>query len=142
MLGLLALVIAALFTGAAIYVSLVEHPARLELSPGALLRQWRPSYQRGAAMQGSLAMIGGVLGLIAWWTASDWRLLAGSVLLLANWPYTMFVIMPVNNKLKATEESQANEDTRTLLRQWGTLHAVRSLLGGASTLMLLWAAAG
>lgn len=141
MLGLLALVIAAMFTGAAIYVSLVEHPARLELSPGALLRQWRPSYQRGAAMQGSLAMIGGVVGLIAWWTTSDWRLLIGSLLLLANWPYTMFVIMPTNNKLKATEESQANEDTRALLRHWGTLHGVRSLLGAASTLMLLWAAA-
>lgn len=142
MLGLLALLIAAMFTGAAIYVSLVEHPARLELSPGALLRQWRPSYQRGAAMQGSLAMLGGVLGLVAWWLESDWRLLIGSLLLLANWPYTMFTIMPVNNKLKATSESEADENTRGLLRQWGTLHGVRSLLGAVSTLMLLWAAAG
>jgi hypothetical protein len=142
MLGLLALLSAALFTGAAIYVSLVEHPARLELSPGALLRQWRPSYQRGAAMQGSLAMIGGVLGLIAWWLEADWHLLVGSLLLLANWPYTMFVIMPVNNKLKATTEGQADEETRALLRQWGRLHVARSLLGAVSTLMLLWAAAG
>lgn len=141
MLGLLALVIAALFTGAAIYVGLVEHPARLELSPASLLRQWRPSYQRGAAMQGGLAMLGGVLGLVAWWTTSDWRLLIGSLLLLANWPYTMFVIMPVNNKLKATSESDADEGTRDLLRQWGKLHNVRSLLGAASTLLLLWGVA-
>lgn len=141
MLGLLALLSAALFTGAAIYVSLVEHPARLELSPGALLRQWRPSYQRGAAMQGSLAMIGGVLGLIAWWSGSDWRLLIGSLLLLANWPYTIFVIMPVNNTLKAIREGEANEETRDLLRQWGKLHGVRSVLGAASAVTLLWAAA-
>lgn len=141
MLGLLALVIAALFTGAAIYVGLVEHPARLELSPASLLRQWRPSYQRGAAMQGSLAMLGGVLGLVAWWLESDWRLLIGSLLLLANWPYTMFVVMPVNNKLKATSESEADEGTRDLLRQWGKLHNMRSLLGAASTLLLLWGVA-
>ena len=141
LLSLLALLIAAAFTGAAIYVSLVEHPARLELSPGALLRQWRPSYQRGAVMQGGLAMISGVLGLIAWWTTSDWRLLAGALLLIANWPYTMFVIMPINNRLKATSEGEANEETRVLLRHWGRLHAVRSGLGAAATLMLLWAVA-
>lgn len=142
LLGLLALLIAALFTGAAIYISLVEHPARLELSPASLLRQWRPSYQRGAAMQGSLAMIGGLLGLVAWWTTSDWLLLAGGLLLLANWPFTLFVIMPVNRQLKATPEGQANEETRGLLRQWGKLHAVCSLLGAASALMLLWGVAG
>lgn len=141
MLGLLALVIAALFAGAAIYVGLVEHPARLDLSANMLLRQWKTSYQRGTIMQGGLAAIGGLIGVIAWWAESDWRLLIGALLLLANSPYTMFVIMPVNKTLMDTPEDAANEDTRTQLQRWGRLHSVRSLLGAAATLMLLWGAA-
>lgn len=141
MLGLLALVIAALFAGAAIYVSLVEHPARLDLAANMLLRQWKTSYQRGTIMQGGLAAIGGVLGLVAWWMEPDWRLLIGALVLLANWPYTMFVIMPVNKRLMETPEDAANEDTRALLQRWGRLHGVRSLLGALSSMFLLSAAA-
>jgi hypothetical protein len=141
MLGLLSLVTAALFTGAAIYVSLVEHPARLDLAANMLLRQWKTSYQRGTIMQGGLAAIGGVLGLVAWWMEPDWRLLIGALVLLANWPYTMFVIMPVNKRLMETPEDAANEDTRALLQRWGRLHGVRSLLGAVSSMFLLSAAA-
>jgi hypothetical protein len=53
----------------------------------------------------------------------------------------MFVIMPVNKTLMDTPEDAANEDTRTQLQRWGRLHSVRSLLGAAATLMLLWGAA-
>jgi hypothetical protein len=34
-----------LFTGAAVYVNLVEHPARLETGTAHAVRQWRPSYR-------------------------------------------------------------------------------------------------
>ena len=135
----LALIVAALFAGAAVYVSAVEHPARLGLDDRALLAQWKPSYARGTAMQASLALVGTVLALAAAYFTWDWRWLIGAVLIFANWPYTFLVIMPVNHILEATAPDAANAQTRALLVRWGNLHAGRSALGLAATLADLWA---
>lgn len=137
--GHLALTVAALFTGAAFYVGFAEQPARLQLDDGALLAEWKPSYRRGFAMQAMLAFVGFLLGTIQWWQSGDGLWLAGALLLLANWPFTLIVIMPTNNALLATPSEAASAGSRELVVKWGRLHAVRTALGAAATLVFLWA---
>lgn len=135
--GLLALTTAAIFAGAAFYVGFAEHPARMKLPVTAALTQWKPSYARGYSMQATLAIIGFLFGVAAWWQDRDWLWLAGAGALLANWPYTLLVIMPTNNRLKAIAPEAANEETRTLLVAWGNLHAFRTALGIGSTILFI-----
>ena len=137
--GRLALVAAALFAGAAIYVNVAEQPARLDLGDKALFTQWRSSYKRGFAMQAPLALVGSVLGLSAWWQTNDSHWLVGAMVLIANWPYTLFAIMPTNKQLKAINSAGAGSKSRMLIEKWGRLHAARSALGFAATLVFLGA---
>jgi hypothetical protein len=136
--GQLALTIAAVFTGAAIYINIAKQPARLQLDDRSLLAEWKPAYKRGYIMQASLVVVGGVLGLVAFLSTLEWRWILGAVVLLANWPYTIFVIMPTNRRLMNTPPENVTAETRQMIRQWGILHAGRSVLGLVATLIFLW----
>jgi hypothetical protein len=137
--GLLALLVAGVFTGAALYVNFAEQPARLTLDDRALLAEWKPSYKRGFAMQAPLAMIGFLLGLIAWWQSAHQGFLIGAVAMIGPWPWTLFVIKPVNDRLLELELDQVGPGSRALIVKWGTLHGVRTAFGAVGAAAFLWA---
>jgi len=136
--GHLALVAATAFSGAAIYINVAEQPARLKLDEVAMLAEWKPSYKRGYAMQAGLAAIGGACAVVSWFVTSDWGWLLGAVVLLANWPFTLLVILPTNNRLMRIAEDAADANTRRLIEHWGVLHSVRSALGVVAAMIFFW----
>jgi hypothetical protein len=134
----LALMAATLFASAAAYITLVEHPARLGLDDASLLGQWQPSYKRALPIQAGLAVIGGAAGLVSFYQLHDWQWLVGSIVLLANWPFTLFVIMPTNKRLLAMPLEDAGAESRRLLLPWGKLHNVRTALGSVAPMVFAW----
>jgi hypothetical protein len=124
------------FSGAAIYINVAEHPARMRLETAAAARQWAPSYSRATRMQAPLAVLGLLSGLTAWWMGGGTGWLVAGLLLGAVVPFTLLVIMPTNRRLLDPERDLASAETRSLLGKWARLHSVRSVL---ASIAFVWA---
>lgn len=127
--ALVATASAGMFAGAAVYITAVEHPARLSCGTALALREFAPSYRRGTVMQASLAVVGLLASVAAWWQADRLEFLIGGLLLGSVVPFTLLVIFPTNHRLLAADLDADSAESRALLERWGTLHAVRSVLG-------------
>ncbi len=142
MLLLLATMCAGLFAGAAIYVNLVEHPARVSCGAELALTEFAPSYRRGAVMQASLALAGCALAVVAWTYGRDAVVVSAGLLLGAVVPFTLIVILPTNTQLLDPQLDRRSPRAAALLARWGRLHAVRSGLSLVAFVLLLTRFAG
>jgi Domain of unknown function (DUF1772) len=129
---------AALFAGAALYINVAEHPARLGLDTRMAALQWAPSYKRATWLQAPLAILSLTCGITVWLLGGGWGWLIAALLVGAVVPFTFVVIMPTNHRLLAPERDLTSSETRELLIRWGRLHAVRTVLSLASAMAYLW----
>ena len=141
LVGLLATLACALFAGAAVYINLVEHPARLSCGTEAAARQWAPSYRRATVMQASLAVVAALAGLARWLGGGGASWAIGALAIGAVVPFTLLVIARTNGRLLEPDRDLGSPETRDLLLAWGRLHAVRSVLSVAAALVYLVALA-
>jgi Anthrone oxygenase len=130
----------ALFTGASIYVNLVEHPARMRCGVEIAVAEFAPSYRRGAVMQATLAALGLLSSLAAWLAGATFLWLVAGVVLGSVMPFTLIVILRTNKRLLSPELDRRSAETERLLAYWNALHAVRSLLSGLALLLFLYLA--
>lgn len=120
------------------YITLVEHPARLECGTTLAATEFGPSYRRAAMMQATLAAVGFLAGLAAWAYRGGPLLLIGAILLGLVIPFTLIVIMPTNKRLLDPGLDRSSEKATALLLRWGRLHALRSVASGISFGLLTW----
>ena len=141
LLQVIALFCAGTFFGAALYISLAQHPATLETGASIGGRFFPPMYKRAAPMQIGLALVGFIAGMLVWWSSSSglfWLL--GAVLLISVVPITLIFIKPINDVLLSKDNDPDSEDTQTLLMRWGPKHWLRTIVSGIAFLFYLYAA--
>ena len=134
----IALLSCALFTGAAVYITFIEHPARMQCGAEVAATEFAPSYRRATVMQATCAAVGLLSSVAAWLAgASFWWLVAG-VLLGSVIPFTLIVILPTNKRLLDPTLDKRSAEAERLFSRWGRLHAVRSVLSGLALLLFLY----
>ena len=134
MFSLIAVLSAALFAGASLFINVAEHPARLLLDTRSAATQWAASYKRATWMQAPLALVSLATGIAVWLMGGGVGWVAAAALIGAVVPFTFLGIMPTNNALLAPGRDLDSAETRALLERWGQLHAVRTALSLAGTM--------
>jgi hypothetical protein len=140
MIELIAVLASSWFTGAAVYITAVEHPARMSCGTEVAATEWAPSYKRATVMQVPLALVAGLFGMIKSVQGGGLLWAWAAVLILAVVPFTLVVIRPTNNQLLDARRDRSSDETRRLLNTWGRLHGVRSALSVAASILFVWAA--
>jgi hypothetical protein len=138
-LKLLALLRSGMFAGAALYLTTVEHPARMSLGASVALREFRPSYQRAAPQQAALAIVCFVCGVSLATLTQHWLWLLGGILLGSVVPFTFLFSVPTNRLLLDEAKKLDTQTLESLLARWAALHSVRTVLSVLGFLALLWA---
>ena len=134
--GIVTTLCTGLFAGAATYINLVEHPARMTCGTATALAEWRPSYKRATVMQASL-LIAGVLSAVgaAFTESRKTGWLYGGLLLASIAPLTLIGMSPTNSQLFEPSSEQDLDRVQQLLSRWNRLHAVRSALSASAFLI-------
>jgi hypothetical protein len=129
-----------LFTGAAVYITFIEHPARMQCGVEVAASEFAPSYRRATVMQVTLAAVCLLSSIAAWLAgATFWWVVAG-ILQVSVIPFTLIAILPTNKQLLSPALDRQSVEAERLLARWGKLHAVRSVLSGLALLLFLFLA--
>jgi hypothetical protein len=140
LIELIAVLTSAWFAGAAIYINLVEHPARMSGDTEVAATQWAPSYKLATLMQVPLAVSAAVSGVLRGMQGGGAVWFWAAALVFAVIPFTLIVIFPTNHRLLDPRRDKRSAETRQLLERWGRLHAVRTVLGLCASILFVWAA--
>ncbi len=138
LLDLFAFAAACAFVGAALYVNVVEQPARLALDARSIIREWMPSNRRGLVMLAVLAFVSAFSGYADYIRTGDVRWLIAATIILASWPYAYFVMTPVNILLYGAHRKAPATAIRELMRDWGLLEWGQTAIGLGAACMFAW----
>ncbi len=134
-----ALFLCGTFFGAAVYISIAQHPASMKAGVSIAANFFPPMYKLAAPLQIVLAVGGTLAGVIQWYQLRDPLWAIGAALLFFVIPFTIVVLKPINDQLLDSDVQRSDSQTEDLLTQWAPRHWVRSIVSGLSFVVYLWA---
>lgn len=130
----------AVIFGYGMSATLVSHPAMMAGTRETAVGYFKPFFEKSAHLQLVLSIAVLLLSLIISFLSGNWWWFAGSAILQLSGPYTIFVLMPVNNRIMdENADIHADQMTRDL-GSWGQLHLPRTLMAGAIFILFAYQA--
>ncbi|MDX1705467.1 DUF1772 domain-containing protein [Pseudidiomarina sp.] len=129
---------ATLYAGVAIYINLVEHPARMNLKTKPAAQEWAPSYRRATILQAVLAAFASAGGVATWLLLGGTWWATGTIIMLLVIPVSLILILPINYRLTDPDRDKSSDRTRELLSQWGYRHTLRTILSLVAAIIFTW----
>jgi hypothetical protein len=128
------------FAGGALMQSIVDHPARESTEPAAAIGQMQATLKFADPYMPILVLLGSVSMMVTYFCHHrTWHIAADALLLFLIIPFTLIFILPVNKKMLALSGAAPEHPAiRSLMRRWGRLHAVRSILGFAALIVIVF----
>ncbi|XP_052810382.1 uncharacterized protein LOC128238464 isoform X2 [Mya arenaria] len=139
--------LAGLFAGNAMYINLVDHPARMNLKTPEMRIVWKEGFHRAKRIQGTMVLIGAAAATGAWYLEenADRRLpwLLGAGLFITVWPWTLLVMIPdINRNLDENVLKNRGEAwSRDHMIRWNKQHGFRTLVSLGAFGIFLYALA-
>lgn len=134
------LTLMAMIFGYGFSASAVSYPAMMASSRETAVGYFSPFFHKSAHLQLGLSLAVIPLSLVVSYLAGNWWWLIGSLILQISGPYTIFILMPVNNRIMA-EGADINSDQMTKdLSSWGRLHFPRTIIAGAVFILFAYLA--
>ena len=126
-LKIIATLTAAFFAGGGLFVSIVLYPA-IMTDLASAVAQFGNMYRHAAPWQGSNAIVCLLAAVTVSALTGDWWWAIGGILVGASVPFTLLVMMPVNNQLLNEKSPPTLDEAVSLLKRWGRLHWIRNIL--------------
>jgi hypothetical protein len=136
LLKVIATLTAAFFAGGGLFVSVVLYPAIMTDMSSAVV-QFGRMYRHAAPWQGSNAIVCLLSAVTLSAMTGDWWWAIGGILVGASVPFTLLVMMPVNNRLLDEKAPPIPDKAVALLKHWGRLHWARNILSTLGLAVIL-----
>ena len=116
--------------GTALTALIVVPPILTTVKRPTAIEVFKPFFNRTHRTVMTLSIVVSILALIASLLSDNWWWFGISLIMHLNGPNTLFMMMPLNNRLMAKDIDTDSEQTKKDLMKWGSLHAVRTSMNG------------
>ena len=116
--------------GIALTASVIVHPILVKVKKATAIEVFKPFFDKTHIWVLVLSIIVTLLALTYSIITKNWWWFGVAMLMHLNGPYTIFFMMPTNNRLMANDVDPLSEQTEKDIKNWGGLHLIRTILNG------------